>query len=100
MLCNNTFKLTGDVFKMTLEELRQEIKSWVRNDFDKLVDFLNLRLEQPEREISGAVVMYKYKLDGNENILVSIHKTYGTMCFLESCGKTVRLNIKTLELKT
>ena len=85
---------------MTLEELRQEIKSWVRKDFDKLVDFLNLYIEPYCREIYGAEVMYKYRLDGNENILVSIHKTYGTMCFLESCGKTVRLNIKTLELKT
>ena len=84
---------------MTLEELRQEIKCWVRKDFDKLVDFLNLHIELYSRAISGAVVTYKYKLDGNENILVSIHKTYGTMCFLESCGKTVRLNIKTLELK-
>ena len=85
---------------MTLEELRQEIEYWVRKDFDKLVDFLNLYIESYSREISGAVMMYKYKLDGNENILVSVHKTYGTMCFLESCGKTVRLNIKTLELKT
>ena len=84
---------------MTLEELRQEIKCWVRKDFDKLVDFLNLHIEPYSREISGTVVTYKYKLDGNENILVSIHKTYGTMCFLESCGKMVRLNIKTLELK-
>ena len=85
---------------MTIEELRQEIKSWVRDDFDKIVDFLNLHLEQPERKGSNTVSMYNYKLDGSENILVSIHETYGTMCFLESCGKTVRLNIKTLELKT
>ena len=66
---------------MTLEELRQEIKSWVRKDFDNLVDFLDLHIEPYSREISGAVVMYKYKLDCNENILVSIHKRYGTMCF-------------------
>ena len=85
---------------MTLEELRQEIKSWVRKDFDNLVDFLDLHIEPYSREISGAVVMYKYKLDCNENILVSIHKRYGTMCFLEICGNMVRLNIKTLELKT
>ena len=84
---------------MTLEDLRKEIKYWVRKDFDKLVDFLNLYIEPYCREISGAVVMYKYKLDCNENILVSIHKRYGTMCFLEICGKMVRLNIKTLELK-
>ena len=85
---------------MTLEELRQEIKSWVRKDFDKLVDFLNLHIETSSRETSGTVTIYKYKLDNDENILASIHETYGTMCFLESCGKTVRLNIKTLELKT
>ena len=84
---------------MTLEELRQEIKSWVRKDFDKLVDFLNLHIEPYSQVISGAVVTYKYKLYGNKNILVSIHKRYGTMCFLEICGKMVRLNIKTLELK-
>ena len=84
---------------MTLEDLRQEIKSWVRKDFDKLVDFLNLYIEPYCREIYGEAVMYKYRLDGNENILVSIHETYGTMCFLESFGNTVRLNIKTLELK-
>ena len=84
---------------MTLEELRKEIKYWVRKDFDKLVDFLNLYIEPYSREISGAVVMYKYKLDGNENILVSIHKTYGTMCFLENRGNVFRLSIKTLELK-
>ena len=84
---------------MTLEELRQEIKSWVRNDFDKLIDFLNLHIETSSRETSSTVTIYKYKLDGNENILVSIHKTYGTMCLLESCGNVVRLNHKTLELK-
>ena len=84
---------------MTLEELRREIKSWVRKDFDKLVDFLNLHIEPYSRETSNAVSMYKYKLNNDENILVTIHKRYGTMCFLESCGKTVRLNIKTLELK-
>ena len=84
---------------MTLEELRQEIKYWVRKDFDKLVDFLNLYIEPYSRETSNAVSMYKYKLDNDENILVTIHKRYGTMCFLESFGNTVRLNIKTLELK-
>ncbi len=84
---------------MTLEELRQEIKSWVRKDFDKLVDFLNLYIEPYSQETSNAVSMYKYKLNNDENILVTIHKRYGTMCFLESFGNTVRLNIKTLELK-
>ena len=84
---------------MTLEDLRQEIKYWVRKDFDNLVDFLDLHIEPYSREISGAVVMYKYKLNNDENILVTIHKRYGTMCFLESFGNTVRLNIKTLELK-
>ena len=84
---------------MTLEELRREIESWVRKDFDKLVDFLNLYIEPCSRETSNTVSIYKYKLDNDENILVTIHKRYGTMCFLESFGNTVRLNIKTLELK-
>ena len=84
---------------MTLEELRKEIKYWVRKDFDKLVDFLNLYIEPYSQETSNAVSMYKYKLNNDENILVTIHKRYGTMCFLESFGNTVRLNIKTLELK-
>lgn len=84
---------------MTLQELREEVKSWVGNDFDKLVDFLNIYLELSSREGSNMVTVYKYKLDGDENILVHMHKRYGTMCFLESCGEIVRLNHKTLELK-
>ena len=84
---------------MTLQELRKEIKSWVRNDFDKLVDFLNIHLEMPSQESSETTTLYKYKLDNNENILVYMHKRYGTMCLLESCGDTVRLDHKTLEFK-
>ena len=84
---------------MKLQELRKEIKSWTRNDFDKLVDFLNLHLEMSSRETSSMVTVYKYKLDNDENILVYVYKRYGTMCFLESCGNVVRLNHKTLELK-
>ena len=44
---------------MTLRELRKEIKSWVRNDFDKLIDFLNLHIETSSRETSSAVTIYK-----------------------------------------
>ena len=84
---------------MTLEELRREIKSWVRKDFDKLVDFLNLYIEPYSRETSNTVSTYKYKLDNDENILVSMHKIYGTMCFLESRGNVFRLDNKTLEFK-
>ena len=84
---------------MKLQELRKEIKSWVRNDFDKLVDFLNLHLEMSSRETSSMVTLYKYKLDNDENILVSMHKIYGTMCFLESRGNVFRLDNKTLDLR-
>lgn len=84
---------------MKLQELRKEIKSWVRNDFDKLVDFLNLHLEMSSRETSSMVTVYKYKLDNDENILVSMHKIYGTMCFLESRGNVFRLDNKTLDLR-
>ena len=84
---------------MTLQELREEIKSWVRNDFDKLVDFLNIHLELSSLETSSIVTVYKYKLDNDENILVSMHKIYGTMCFLESRGNVFRLDNKTLEFK-